>query len=188
MRGLWRLFSQSAWWLGLMVGAGGMWVFVEFPYVNWATIALPIDERPVKVRQDAKGDGKYLAPRSGHRRHQGIDLAAPLGSPVRAIWSGTVLQVGSHRGYGNFVELEHQDDLRSLYAHLSETLVKSATRVKQGEIIGTVGKTGNARHRRIDPHVHLEITRDGDRIDPTDALFDAVASTDQRSPDGRGGG
>jgi murein DD-endopeptidase MepM/ murein hydrolase activator NlpD len=85
---------------------------------------------------------------------------------VRAIRSGRVVQVGLHRGLGRFVELEHREQLHSLYAHLREVSVEPGTRVRQGEVIGTVGKTGNARHLWITPHVHLEVLQEGKPIDP----------------------
>ena len=126
----------------------------------------PIDARPLVIRQDAKGDGHFLSPRSGNRRHRGIDLTAQLNSPVRAIRSGRVAEVGTHPGLGRFVKLSHGGRLHSLYAHLNRVSVEPGQRVRQGELIGTVGKTGNARHRWITPHVHLEIVRDGQPVNP----------------------
>ena len=181
-------FRQGALWIGILVGTGATWGILTFPYINWQAVVAPVDERPLVIRLDAKGDGRYQAPRSGNRRHGGIDLAAPLDSPVRAIRSGTVIQVGTHRGRGNFVDLEHGGQLGSRYAHLETILVKTGQRVKQGQMIGTVGKTGNARHPWIMPHVHLELTRKGHRIDPTTLGLDVVvASNNGRSTDGRGG-
>lgn len=152
--------------LGLLAGAGMVWLIAELPYVNWHSAIPPVDQRPLVIRKDAKGGGHFAAPRSGNRKHRGIDLTAPLDSPVRAIRSGRVLEVGTHRGLGRYVELEHPGDLRSLYAHLNQVRVKPGLRVKQGQPIGTVGKTGNARHRWITPHVHLEVLRGGAPIDP----------------------
>jgi murein DD-endopeptidase MepM/ murein hydrolase activator NlpD len=139
---------------------------LELPYVNWHPIVPPLDQVPLAIRQDAKGDGRFLAPRSGGRRHRGVDVAAPLGSPVRAVRSGTVLETGLHRGLGRFVVIEHRSALRSLYAHLHEIQVDAGARVRQGEIVGTVGKTGNAKHPWITPHLHLEVTRRGKPLDP----------------------
>ena len=160
------LLKQGTFWTGLVLGGGLAVAAVELPYVNWAPVVPPVDERPVRIREDAKGDGRFLSPRSGHRRHRGIDLVAPLNSPVRAIRSGAVVQVGVHRGLGRFVELEHRHHLHSLYAHLSTVTVQPGRRVRQGDIIGTVGKTGNARHAWITPHVHLEVLKDGEPVNP----------------------
>ena len=153
-------------WFGLVLGGGLVVAAGELPYVNWSTVAPPIDERPIVIRHDAKGDGRFLSPRSGGRHHRGIDLVAPLDSPVRAIRSGRVIEIGTHRGLGQFVELEHQDRLHSLYAHLNTVTVDVGKRVHQGEMIGTVGKTGNAHHRWITPHLHLEIVKDEELVNP----------------------
>jgi murein DD-endopeptidase MepM/ murein hydrolase activator NlpD len=153
--------SLAVFSLGLSV-----WAVRELPYVNWQPIAAPVDQLPLTIRQDAKGDGRYGAPRSGNRTHRGIDLAAPLGSPVRAIRSGAVIQAAIHRGLGHYVEINHGEGVVSLYAHMKSTEVKRGERIRQGQAIGTVGKSGNARHAWIMPHVHLEVTEEGERIDP----------------------
>lgn len=160
------LSKRAALWLWGLVAIAGLALVQEWPYVNWRQVVAPVDVVPLQLRQDAKGSGAYQAPRSGDRPHRGIDLAAPLGSPVRAIRSGRVVQVGTHRGLGQFVELRHAGGLSSLYGHLSETFVTAGQRVAQGQAIGAVGKTGNARHRLITPHVHVEVVRGGEWIDP----------------------
>jgi len=164
-------------WVGVAVGVGLTVVLNEARYVDWAPAVAPVDAQPLRIRQDAKGDGQFHAPRSGGRVHRGIDLAAPLESPVRAIRSGAVIEVGTHRGLGRFVELEHRGRLTSLYAHLTTTDVDVGQRVAQGQAIGTVGKTGNARHARITPHVHLEVARDGERVDPMGVGLSALVET-----------
>jgi len=169
-------------WAGVGAGVGLAVVLYEFPYVNWRPVVPPLDAQPLVIRQDAKGDGQFGAPRSGGRRHRGIDLLAPLGSPVRAIRSGTVTQVGMHRGLGRFVVIEHRQALTSLYAHLAEARVDVGERVTQGQLIGTVGKTGNARHRWISPHVHLEITRAGESVDPSTVGLRGVVSSSKGPP------
>ncbi|MBI4597788.1 MAG: M23 family metallopeptidase [Candidatus Omnitrophica bacterium] len=158
--------TRASWWMGLVAGCGALTAAIELPYVNWYPVVAPIDARPLVIRQDAGGDGRFLAPRSGHRRHRGIDVVAELESPVRAIRSGTVVTVGRHRGLGRYVEIEHRRRLRSLYAHLQTVTVSEGQRVAQGAVIGAVGKTGNARFARIAPHLHLEVVRDGQPIDP----------------------
>ena len=147
--------------VGLAVAAAA-----ELPFLNWQRIAAPLDARPLVIRQDAKGDGRFEAPRSGGRKHRGVDLVAHLSDPVRAIRSGRVLEVGLHRGLGRFVEVEHPFGYRSLYAHLQSVMVTEGQRVRQGQVIGAVGKTGNARHAWITPHLHLEVLHQGTPIDP----------------------
>ncbi len=161
-----RLLGTVPFWAGLVLGGGLATAVLELPYVNWQPAAAPIDTEPLTIRKDAKGDGSFFASRSGDRRHRGIDLAAPLGSSVRAIRSGSVVEVGLHRGLGRFIDLEHHGGLHSRYAHLNDVQVSVGERVQQGQRIGTVGKTGNARHRWIIPHLHLEVVRDGELVDP----------------------
>ena len=161
-----KRLGHWSFWVGLLVGGGIAAGALELPYVNWQPAAPPVDTPQLLIRHDAKGDGRFNSRRSGHRRHRGVDLAAPLDSPVRAVRSGTVVQVGLHRGLGRFVELEHRQQLHSLYAHLNTVCVAVGARVRQGEIIGTVGKTGNAAHPWIMPHLHLEVLQAETPIDP----------------------
>lgn len=158
------MWTTSA--LSLVVGTVIGWTAQSLVYHDWRLVASPFEDRPLILRQDAKGDGRFGAPRSGNRRHHGIDLEAPVGSPVRAIRSGIVIASGIHRGLGRYLELEHRHGLRSLYGHLETTAVEVGDRVRQGQRIATVGKTGNAKHPVIKPHLHLEILRAGTPLDP----------------------
>ncbi len=153
-------------WLGLALGGMAVVVALWLPYVNWRRVVDPVATASLVIRHDAKGDGQFGAPRSGNRRHRGVDLSAPLNTPVRAIRSGTVVEAGTHRGLGRFVQVKHQNKLRSLYAHLNEVTVQPGERVRQGEQIGTVGKTGNAKHPSVTPHLHLEVSKNGKSFDP----------------------
>ena len=178
-------------WVGaILLAAAGASAAFEAPYLNWKPVVLPLDARPLMIRQDAKGDGRFQAPRSGNRTHRGVDLAAELQGPVRAIRSGWVREARFHRGLGWFVELEHRGGLRSLYAHLYETRVTPGMRVRQGDVIGAVGKTGNARHAWIIPHLHLEVHKDGTPIDPQTLGLEfahAQPLSAGAASDGRGG-
>jgi murein DD-endopeptidase MepM/ murein hydrolase activator NlpD len=93
----------------------------------------------------------------GLHGHNGIDLAAPVGTPLRASASGTVIISRSNGawngGYGNFVVISHGNGTQSLYAHMSRTLVSVGEAVSQGETIGSIGMTGLT----TGPHVHFEI-------------------------------
>jgi murein DD-endopeptidase MepM/ murein hydrolase activator NlpD len=169
-----KRLKHGEFWVGLAIGASTAALAFEVRYINWHPIVAPVDSQPLRFRQDAKGDGRFGSPRSGNRRHRGVDLVAKLNSPVRAIRSGTVVEVGSHRGLGRFIEIEHRHALRSLYAHLNEVTVEPGKRVEQGAVIGAVGKTGNANHRWIMPHLHLEVLRSGEPIDPQQLGLDIV--------------
>jgi len=95
-------------------------------------------------------------------RHTGQDFAAPVGTPVRAVGAGIVVEAGWDGAYGLVVRVAHPDGTQSWYAHLSEA-VRSSGRVRAGQIIGRVGQTGNT----TGPHLHLEIhPQGGAAVDP----------------------
>ena len=97
------------------------------------------------------------------RRHQGIDIASPLGTPVKASSSGTVLYSGNTiRGYGNLIVLRHSQEFVTLYAHNQINLVEEGLWVERGQIIGKVGQTGRASG----PHLHFEIRKNNKAMDP----------------------
>jgi murein DD-endopeptidase MepM/ murein hydrolase activator NlpD len=104
--------------------------------------------------------------RSG-RLHAGVDIAAPRKSQVVATACGRVTYTGRDRGgYGKHVIIHHGNGYETLYAHLSRIKTKQGKRVKRGEVIGRVGKTGNASG----PHVHYEIRQNGKPTDPAPFL------------------
>lgn len=132
----------------------------------------PLAQRlPLEVREDAYGSGLFGARRSGGRKHRGIDLAAPEGTPVLAAKSGTAWVGKKRNGMGRYVVIEHPDGWKTRYGHLSEIAIRDRQRVRRGEPIGRVGKTGNARYRRMRAHLHFEIwDPDGQPVDPTEVI------------------
>lgn len=106
--------------------------------------------------------GYYMRPISGGRKSQGIhgyngvDLAAPTGTPIMASADGTVILArtsGYNGGYGLYVVIRHSNGTQTLYAHMSRVNVRVGQSVSQGEVIGAVGNTG----RSTGPHIHFEI-------------------------------
>jgi murein DD-endopeptidase MepM/ murein hydrolase activator NlpD len=88
------------------------------------------------------------------RFHSGIDIAAPMGSSVRAVASGRVVESGAKGGYGNSVVVLTDDGRTMLYAHNQKNLVQVGDRVSRGDAIALVGSTG----RSTGPHVHFEVS------------------------------
>ncbi|MBK9363455.1 MAG: M23 family metallopeptidase [Rubrivivax sp.] len=96
------------------------------------------------------------------RAHLGTDYAAPTGTPVRVVGDGVVHFAGRQNGYGNVVEVRHDNSRSTLYAHLSRIDVQRGQRLEQGATIGAVGATGWA----TGPHLHFEFRVDGEHRDP----------------------
>jgi murein DD-endopeptidase MepM/ murein hydrolase activator NlpD len=109
------------------------------------------------------GYGMRRDPFTGRQRfHHGIDLAAPVGTPILAPKGGTVVFSGWRPGYGNLVEIRHEDGALSRYGHNSANTVRRGERVDAGSMIAKVGSTG----RSTGPHVHFEVRRDGRSVNP----------------------
>jgi murein DD-endopeptidase MepM/ murein hydrolase activator NlpD len=96
------------------------------------------------------------------RMHEGIDIAASFGTPVRAAAAGTVIHAGWLGGYGNLVVLDHGNGLATAYAHASSILVGVGQQVSQGETVSLVGSTGHS----TGPHLHFEVRVNGVAVDP----------------------
>lgn len=106
------------------------------------------------------------------RAHHGVDFAAKLGTPVRAVADGTIAFAGWQKGgYGRLIDVEHDSHYSSRYAHLQSFAngIRNGMKVVKGQIIGFVGKTGLS----TGPHLHFEIRQDNEYVDPL--KFDAPA-------------
>jgi murein DD-endopeptidase MepM/ murein hydrolase activator NlpD len=122
-------------------------------------------------------------PITGSRRfHAGVDIGAPMGAPVVATGSGTIVSAGWNGGYGKAVVIEHNGVQQTLYGHLSEVFVQPGQQIEQGTVIGRVGSTGNS----TGPHLHFETrkaTADGwVAVDPRAEVEYALANLRRSMP------
>jgi len=109
------------------------------------------------------GFGRRSNPISGFRQfHEGLDIATSVGTAVFATADGVVIVAGRHGGLGRMVMISHGDNLRTRYAHLSETTVNVGDRVKRGTKIGGVGMSGSS----TGPHLHYEVLKAGVPVNP----------------------
>lgn len=120
---------------------------------------------PINGARLSSGFGMRRHPILGYSRmHRGTDFAAPTGTPILAAGEGVVVRAGPFGTYGNYIRLRHGDGYETAYAHLSRFArgIRAGTRVRQGQIIGYVGTTG----RSTGPHLHYEVMRRGQSINP----------------------
>ena len=115
------------------------------------------------------GYGTRMHPLLGSARfHRGIDLAAAMGSPIRAAADGKVVRAGWRGGYGRQVALAHGGGLDTSYSHLSRILARPGEAVRRGQVIGLAGSSGLS----TGPHLHFEAARNGRPIDPHSARIE----------------
>lgn len=109
------------------------------------------------------GFGYRISPFTGTRQlHSGIDLYAPIGTPVRSTADGIVTLVSNDAGYGKYIVISHGYGLSTLYAHNSKIVAKVGQRIKRGQTVSLVGNTG----RSTGPHLHYEVKLNGVAINP----------------------
>lgn len=134
----------------------------------------PLTEQDLETKDTLRTDlvapvaGKVISEyglRNG-RPHKGIDLSAKSGTPIYAVLDGTVVFSGVQGNYGKVVVLEHPDFVMTVYAHNESNVVSVGDVVKQGQLIGHVGSTGNA----TGPHLHFEYRIKGKAINPRKVL------------------
>ena len=139
---------------------------------------------PVEVARMSSDFGIRTHPVLGGRRnHNGIDLAAPSGTPVYATADGYVAKAERWSSYGNYIQIEHGGDMHTRYAHLSGYNVTEGQYVRKGELIGFVGSTG----RSTGPHLHYEVRVAGEAVDPRPYMITAQMALADAS-EGQGGG
>jgi murein DD-endopeptidase MepM/ murein hydrolase activator NlpD len=106
------------------------------------------------------------------RAHEGIDVSAPMGSPIEAPANGTVIQAGWEAGYGNTLVIDHGFGVQTKFAHASRLLVRIGARVRRGERIALVGNTGLS----TGPHLHYEVHVNGRAVDPLRYILPSVVT------------
>lgn len=140
---------------------------------------LPVDTE--HHMQIASGFGSRINPfHKGLHDHPGVDLVAPRGTTVYATGSGTVIRVNKsyvEAGYGNYIEIDHGHGFVTRYAHLESTSVRQGQKVTKGSPIGTVGNSGGS----IAPHIHYEVIRDGENVDPIHFMIEGINSAEHRA-------
>ncbi len=118
------------------------------------------------------GFGKRVHPIYGTDGfHSGLDIAAPKGTPILAALDGTVCEAGTAESAGNYVKLSHDGGLYTLYCHMNSLNTEKGVKIRKGDVIGFVGETGLA----TGPHLHFEVQREGEKLDPSFLLEKAVA-------------
>jgi murein DD-endopeptidase MepM/ murein hydrolase activator NlpD len=147
----------------------GMLIFIPGAKMRTEDLKLALGEffiYPIRGRLTSPF-GWRNDPISGVRRyHAALDLAAPIGTPVKAAMDGRVATVGFNGTFGNFIIMSHSGGFQSMYAHLSVTSVKQGSAITQGTKIGEVGNTGYS----TGPHLHFAVFKNGRAIDPRELL------------------
>lgn len=127
---------------------------------------------PLMATRVSSDYGRRIHPiRRFSHHHTGIDLAAPFGTPIRAVAAGRVIYSDPHGGYGNFVVIKHKNRVTTHYGHCQQLKVKAGQAVKAGQIIATVGSTGVS----TGPHLHFEIRVAGVPKDPENYIPDIAS-------------
>ncbi|SEQ51150.1 M23 family metallopeptidase [Sphingobium sp. YR768] len=120
----------------------------------------------------SSGFGMRSHPILRYRRlHAGVDFAARYGSPIYAVTDGVISYAGRHGGHGNYVRIEHGSGLATGYAHMSRIAAAPGQRVRRGQVIGYVGSTGLS----TGPHLHYELYRNGQVVNPLSVKFTTTA-------------
>jgi murein DD-endopeptidase MepM/ murein hydrolase activator NlpD len=133
----------------------------------------PIDSR--KLRGAISGFGYRMHPIYKIRKmHEGLDFAAPIGTPIYATGDGVIIAAGVERGYGNRIMINHGYGYVTKYAHMSRFKVQGGSRIKRGDVIGYVGNTGAS----TGPHCHYEVYKNGKPINPINFFFNDLSPSE----------
>ena len=140
---------------------------------------ISLDKKIIHISQFPVRNG-YLSSKFGMRKdpfngkrgmHEGIDIAARLGSIINPVGEGEVIFVGHKSGYGKTIEIRHGKTIVTRYAHVKKILVKKGQKVSKTDSIAKVGNTG----RSTGPHLHLEVAINGQPVNPQIFLVETLA-------------
>lgn len=144
----------------------------DFPPIKQAKVFAQVQEQKGEVIPSSFSKPLIL-PHPGYLStrfssyHPGIDIATGLGMPIHPITDGQVVEAGTDFwGLGNYVVVAHENGFKSKYAHMGKIFVKAGEKVTSENILGEVGLTGHTSG----PHTHLEITHNGEYVDPLTLL------------------
>lgn len=142
--------------------------------------AIPTQQPIDNPNQDKliSGYGTRINPfHKGNYDHPGVDFADARGTPVIATADGVIMNIvrsSLEAGYGNYIDINHNNGFMTRYAHLGDVSVRAGQRVKKGTVIATLGSSGGS----VAPHVHYELFRNGKRIDPAPFMIEGLSSSE----------
>ncbi len=139
--------------------------FVEYFNSDGKSATKALMKTPINGARLSSGFGMRKHPILGYnKKHQGVDFAAPTGTPIMAAGTGHIEFVGNNGGAGKYIRIKHLNGYKTSYSHLSKYAsgIKKNIKVRQGQVIGYVGNTGLS----TGPHLHYEVIFNGKRINP----------------------
>ena len=139
--------------------------FVEYFNSDGKSATKALMKTPINGARLSSGFGMRKHPILGYnKKHQGVDFAAPTGTPIMAAGTGHIEFVGNNGGAGKYIRIKHLNGYKTSYSHLSKYAsgIQKNIKVRQGQVIGYVGNTGMS----TGPHLHYEVIFNGKRINP----------------------
>ncbi len=167
-------------------------LFASWESLDEAGPSVPVEQPAIAIPSRMPLGGATLTSSYGmrnhpvlrkRRKHNGVDLAAPTGTPVYATADGIVGKAQWFSSYGLYIRIDHGADLETRYAHMSKLAVAAGERVRKGDVIGYVGSTG----RSTGPHLHYEVRIDGVAVNPIPYMKETQAQISFERDAARGG-